>query len=163
MHPLQLTRHSRILAAVLLVAILPIEFGGYYLTEIVRGNQEATEFQLAFARAGHAHAGVLVTLGLVGLVLADATRLRGAAGYLARHGVPIAALLMSAGFFLSSSEPGATQPNGLIVLVWLGALSLAIGVLTLTYGLVAAPNGPVHPVPAAASSAAPAGAAADVR
>jgi len=162
-HPLQLTRHSRILAAVLLVAILPIEFGGYYLTEIVRGNQEATEFQLAFARAGHAHAGVLVTLGLVGLVLADATRLRGAAGYLARHGVPIAALLMSAGFFLSSSEPGATQPNGLIVLVWLGALSLAIGVLTLTYGLVAAPNGPVHPVPAAASSAAPAGAAADVR
>ena len=163
MHPLQLTRHSRILAAVLLVAILPIEFGGYYLTEIVRGNQEATEFQLAFARAGHAHAGVLVTLGLVGLVLADATRLRGAAGYLARHGVPIAALLMSAGFFLSSSEPGATEPNGLIVLVWLGALSLAIGVLTLTYGLVAAPNGPVHPVPAAASSAAPAGAAADVR
>jgi len=162
-HPLQLTRHSRILAAVLLVAILPIEFGGYYLTEIVRGNQEATEFQLAFARAGHAHAGVLVTLGLVGLVLADATRLRGAAGYLARHGVPIAALLMSAGFFLSSSEPGATEPNGLIVLVWLGALSLAIGVLTLTYGLVAAPNGPVHPVPAAASSAAPAGAAADVR
>ena len=141
-HTLQLTRHSRILAAVLLVAILPIEFGGYYLTEVVRGDQQTTEFQLAFARAGHAHAGVLVILGLVGLVLADATRLKGLLGYLARHGVPIAALLMSAGFFLSSSDPGATGPNGMIVLVWIGAVSLAVGVLTLGYGLLTAANEP---------------------
>src|SRR5215204_6490245 len=132
-----MTRHSRILAAV-----LPIEFGGYYLTEVVRGEQQVTEFQLAFARAGHAHAGVLVTLGLVGLVLADATRLTGLLGAVARHGVPIAALLMSAGFFLSSSGPGATGPNGMIVLVWIGGVSLAVGVLTLAYGLVAAPNPP---------------------
>jgi hypothetical protein len=137
---LHLTRHSRILAAVLLIAMLPIEYGGYYLTEVVHGDQQITEFQLAFARAGHAHAGVLVLLGLIGLVLADATGLAGLLGYLARHGVPVAALLMSAGFFLSSSGSGTTEPNGMIVLVWIGAVSLAVGVLTLAYGLLAAPN-----------------------
>jgi hypothetical protein len=148
-HSLQLTRHSRILAAVLLVAILPIELGGYYLTEVVRGDQQVTEFQLAFARAGHAHAGVLVTLGLVGLVLADATRLQGLLGIIARHGVPIAALLMSAGFFLCSADTGATGPNSMIVLVWIGGVSLAVGVMTPAYGLVAAPNAPPLTEPAA--------------
>jgi len=143
---MQLTRHSRILAVVLLVAILPIEFGGYYLTEVVRGDQQVTEFQLAFARAGHAHAGVLVILGLVGLVLADATRLTGVLGILARHGVPVGALLVSAGFFLSSSGRGTTEPNGMIVLVWMGAVSLAVGVLTLAYGLLTA--GAARPAPA---------------
>ena len=157
MNTLQLTRHSRILAAVLLVAILPIEFGGYYLTEVVRGEEQVTEFQLAFARAGHAHAGVLVILGLVGLVLADATRLSGLLGYLARHGVPVAALLMTAGFFLSSTGQGATGPNGMIVLVWLGAASLAVGVLTLAYGLLAAPNRPPVTAPEATQTGVDAG------
>jgi hypothetical protein len=148
---LRLSRHSRILAAVLLVAFLAIEYGGYYLVRVVSGQEELTEFQLAFSRAGHAHAGVLVTLGLVGVILADATRMTGFLGYLARHAVPIGALLMSAGFFLSSSDPGATEPNGMIVLVWIGAVSLAIGVITLAIGLFTASDEPAgtEPVPSA--------------
>ena len=150
---LRLTRHSRILAAVLLVAMLPIEYGGDYLTDVVTGQDQATDFQLAFARAGHAHAGVLVLLGLVGLVLADATGLRGVLGYLARHGVPVGALLISAGFFLSATGEGATEPNGMIVLVWIGAVSLAVGVLTLAYGLLAAQRvRPAAAVPAGTST-----------
>lgn len=142
MHTLRLSRHSRILAAVLLFAFLAIEYGGYYLVRVVSGQEELTEFQLAFSRAGHAHAGVLVTLGLVGLILADATRMTGLRGYLARHAVPIGALLMSAGFFMSSADPGATEPNDMIILVWIGAVSLAIGVVTLALGLLTAPNEP---------------------
>jgi hypothetical protein len=140
---LRLSRHSRILAAVLLFAFVTIEYGGYYLVRVVSGQEaELTEFQLAFSRAGHAHAGVLVTLGLVGLILADATGLTGFRGYLARHAVPIGALLMAVGFFLSSSDPGATEPNSLIVLVWIGAVSLAIGVITLAMGLFTATDEP---------------------
>jgi hypothetical protein len=149
-HTLRLSRHSRILAAVLLFAFLAIEYGGYYLVRVVGGQEaELTEFQLAFSRAGHAHAGVLVTLGLVGVILADATRLIGFRGYLARHAIPIGALLMSAGFFLSASDPGATEPNGMIVLVWIGAVSLAIGVVTLALGLLTATN---EPAPRASGS-----------
>jgi ribulose 1,5-bisphosphate carboxylase large subunit-like protein len=100
-----MTRHSRILAAVLLVATLLIEFGGYYLMEVLRDDEQVTEFQLTFARAGHAHAGVLAILGLAGLALADAARLSGAA-------------------------------------------SFAAGVVTLVYGLVAAPQLTAGPVEA---------------
>lgn len=133
MQTLPLTRRSRIIAGILLLSIVTIEFGGYYLTTIVRGQVELTEFQQAFARAGHAHAGVLVILSLVALLYADAAGLR---GRLVRLAIPIAAILMPLGFFVSSIGDGREQPNGLIVLLWLGALSLAAGVITLGIGLL---------------------------
>ncbi|MGH2488365.1 MAG: hypothetical protein ACRDFR_01930 [Candidatus Limnocylindria bacterium] len=55
---------------------------------------------------------------------------------IARSGVPLAAILMSAGFFLSSVGPGRTPPNALIWLVYAGAASLAAGVVTLGVGLL---------------------------
>lgn len=133
MQTLQLSRPTRLVAGVLLLTIVTIEFGGYYLTTIVRGQVEVTEFQQAFARAGHAHAGVLVILSLVALIMADAAGLR---GWLVRLAIPAAAILMSAGFFVSSMGEGRTEPNGLIVLLWLGALSLAVGVVTLGVSLL---------------------------
>ena len=130
---------SRITAGVMLLSIVAIEFGGWFLTRIVRGAVEQTEFQKAFARAGHGHAGVLVTLGLVGLVLADASALSGFLGWVGRLGVPAAAILMSAGFFASSAHRGATGPNGAIGVLWLGAAALAVGVVTLGLGLLLTP------------------------
>ena len=54
----------------------------------------------------------------------------------ARSCVPLAAILMPAGFFLSIVSPSATAPNSLIALTYVGAVVLAIGVLTLGVGLV---------------------------
>jgi hypothetical protein len=136
MEGLVLSEASATIAGIVLLTVVTIEVGGAYLLRIVRGNQPATGFQVSFARAGHAHAGVLVTLGLVCLVLADATALTGTTAWIARTGVLWAAILMSAGFFLSSIAPGAERPNRLIVLVWLGAASLAAGVVTLGIGLL---------------------------
>jgi hypothetical protein len=133
---LQLSRPSRIIAGILLLTIVTVEFGGYYLTTIVRGQVELTEFQQAFARAGHAHAGVLVILSLVAVIMADAASLQGRLGWTARVAIPVAAVLMSSGFFLSSIGDARDQPNGLIVILWLGALSLTIGVVTLGIGLL---------------------------
>ena len=71
---------ARATAGVLLITIVLIETGGLYLLSIVGGRVERTPFQIAFARAGHAHAGVLVTLALVIQLLADAVVLDGPVG-----------------------------------------------------------------------------------
>ncbi|GAB3992193.1 hypothetical protein GCM10029992_66910 [Glycomyces albus] len=133
---LELSDSSRTIAGIVLLTIVTIEFGGVFLLRIVRGKVPMTDFQKTFARAGHAHAGMLVTLGLVCLILADATGLTGFAGWIARAGVPWAAIFMSAGFFLSSAGRDVHKPNGLITLLWLGAAGLAAGTLTLGVGLL---------------------------
>ena len=53
---------SRYIAGVVLLTVTTIEFGGWFMTRIVRGKVPMTPFQTAFARAGHGHAGVLVIL-----------------------------------------------------------------------------------------------------
>ena len=89
-----------------------------------------------FFRAGHAHAGVIVLLSLICEVLADSATLPPALLWLARIGVPAAAILLPLGFFLSMVSPTATQPNGFVALIYVGAVVLAASVLTLGIGLV---------------------------
>ena len=125
-------------AGVLLLTLVAVEYGGWFLLRVVRGRQPATPFQQAFFRAGHAHASVLVSLALVGQILADAAHLSGALAVLARDGIWAAAILMSAGFFLSAAGRGVTTPNRFIVLLYAGVLALALGVGALGIGLLAA-------------------------
>jgi hypothetical protein len=136
-HEILLSDASRSVAGIMLLTVVTIEFGGYFMTKIVRGQVPMTDFQKSFARAGHAHAGVLVSLGLICLILADATDLTGFFGWIARLGVPIAAILMSGGFFASSAGKGVTQPNQFIAILWTGAAFLAAGTLSLGVGLLA--------------------------
>jgi hypothetical protein len=137
--PTELLSHaSRTTAGVLLLAIVTIEYGGVHVLRIVRGHQPATAFQETFARAGHAHAGVLVTLALVGQVLVDATSLSGLAETLAREAIPAAAILVPAGFFLSSAGRDRTEPNRFILALHAGVASLAVGVVALGLGLLTA-------------------------
>ena len=56
--------------------------------------------------------------------------------WLGRTGVPIAAILIPAAFFLSAVSPDTAQPSGLISLAYVGALFLAGAVLTLGVGLI---------------------------
>jgi hypothetical protein len=133
-----LSDESRILAGILLLSLVTVETGGLYLLKIVRGKAEVTPFQEKFARAGHAHAGTLLVLGLVCQLLADATTQTGLWDWLSRSGVPVAALLMPGGFFFSSMGAGRTSPNRLIVLVFAGALLLAAGLTSLGIGLLTA-------------------------
>ncbi len=138
MDDLVLSGSARIVAGVLLVSIVAVEVGGAYVLRLMRGRGPATEFQQTFSRAGHAHAGVLVTLALVVLVYVDAAELPGWAEAVAARGVPAAAILMPAGFFFASAGSGRTEANRWIVLVWLGAGTLAVGVATTGVGLLVA-------------------------
>ena len=125
-------------AAVLVLAIVAVELGGWYMLTLVRGRQAATPFQITFSRAGHAHAGVLVILSLVVQLYVDAAGLAGVLGIVAREGIPLAAILMPAGFFFSSAGAGTTQPNRFIWLLYAGAVSLAAGAIALGVGLLGA-------------------------
>jgi hypothetical protein len=133
---LTLSSDSRSTAGVILLAILFVEYGGWFMLRVVRGRVPMTDFQKSFARAGHAHAGVLVTLALVGLILVDAADVSGVASFLARNGIWAAAVLMPAGFFLSSAGRGVVAPNRLVVLLYAGIASLALGVASLGIGLL---------------------------
>jgi hypothetical protein len=133
-----LSDESRVLAGILLLALVTVETGGMYLVRLVRGSAPATPFQLAFARAGHAHAGVLLILALVCQVLADSTEQTGFLDWLSRSGVAVAALLMPGGFFFSSMGAGRERPNGLVALVFAGAAVLAVSLVSLGVGLLTA-------------------------
>jgi hypothetical protein len=135
---LSLSEASRSTAAILILSIVVIETGGLYLLAMHRGKVQRTPFQMAFARAGHAHAGVLVTLSLVVQLFADATALAEPWSWLARSGIPAAAILMPIGFFAASAGAGRTSPSGLVAIVYLGAAFLAVGAVTLGIGLLVA-------------------------
>ena len=89
-------------------------------------------------RAGNAHAGVYLVLSLVMLRYVDEALLSPFWRWIARIGVPIAAVLIPAAFFLSVVSPDAKVPNRLINLAYGGAIFLAAAVLSLGVGLVRA-------------------------
>ena len=95
---------SKQLAGILFVLVPTVEFGGWSLLRMIArrvpGYLDNPVRQNLF-RAGHAHAGVLLVLALVGILYVDADR-----------------------------------PNRLIVLVYLGALSLAVSAVTLGLSLL---------------------------
>jgi hypothetical protein len=135
---LTISDDARHIAGILLITIVAVEWGGSVVLRMVRGRVPATQFQIRFARAGHAHAAVLVVLALVCQLWVDTAELDGFFAGLARLGVPIAAVLFPLGFFLSSAGRDRNQPNRLIVLLWVGAAVLAAGVTTLGVGLLRA-------------------------
>ncbi len=129
--PLPLSVDTRHTAGIILLTIVAIEWGGWYMLRIVRGKVARTPFQERFERAGHAHAGVLVTLAMLTLVLADSAGMTGLVSALARNGVALAAILMPAGFFFSAIGKDRTEPNGWVVLIYFGMVSLTLGVVAL--------------------------------
>lgn len=131
-----LSGSSRILAGILFLSLVTVETGGLYLVRVVTGRAGVTPFQEKFARAGHAHAGVLLVLALVCQLFVDQTDLTGFWEWVARSGVAAAALLMPGGFFFSSMGAGREKPNRLIALVFAGAALLALGLATLGVGLL---------------------------
>ena len=134
-----MTRQSRRIAGIVLILVPAVAFGGASLLSMILGQVPGyldNAVRQDLWRAGHAHAGMMVVLSLVLLRYVDEAGLAGAWLWLGRLGVPIAALLMPAGFFLSVLSPDATAPNALIGLVFAGGLFLIGGVLVVGIGLI---------------------------
>ena len=127
----------QITAGVVLLSVIGIAYGGTFLLRVTRGGVPANDLQKSFFRAGHAHAGVLVILGLLVLLymrLGDVGRPWAALA----SGVLIAAILMPAGFFLSVVGRDPQRPNAFIGVLWAGAAALTVGLAGAGIGLITA-------------------------
>jgi hypothetical protein len=136
-----MSRATRLMAGLTLVLVPTIQFGGaFLLTSLIdrESGYTANALRQSFFRAGHAHAGVLTILSLVGQILVDSARLSPMMQWLVRVGMPGAGILISAGFFVSMLAPTATEPSRAIALVYAGAALLAASVLSLGVGLLRA-------------------------
>jgi hypothetical protein len=129
---------SALLIGILLLFLVTVESGGYFLTKVVRHHVAANDLQRGFFRAGHAHAAVLLVLSVLILLVLDQVETLAPLELVARNGVPLAAVLMPAGFFLSVTGKNPEHPNKLIVLLWLGVASLTAGLLAAGISLVLA-------------------------
>jgi hypothetical protein len=137
------SRKSRRVAGVLLILLPTVAFGGTSILSLLIGDPEYAQNQLRqdLWRAGHAHAGVLLILSLVTLRYVDEAALPERMKTLARYSIPAAAVLLPLAFFLSVLSPGATEPNAMIYLAYVGAVSLAVGLLVLGVGLLRVTDG----------------------
>ena len=138
-----MTREARWISGIILLTVPTIQYGGYFLlTSLMDKNSGYMENPLRqnFFRAGHAHAGVIVILSLVCQILADAAVLPASLLWFVRLAVPLSAILISAGFFLSVLPPNTTKAGGAVFLIYSGAVALAIAVVTLGVGLLRAPQ-----------------------
>jgi hypothetical protein len=138
-----MTREARLMSGIILITVPTIQYGGYFLlTSLMNKGSGYMDNPLRqnFFRAGHAHAGVIVILSLVCQFLADAASLPMPLLWFVRIGVPLAAVLISAGFFFSVLPPNATQASRAVALIYVGALILAIAIVSLGIGLLRGPR-----------------------
>ena len=127
-----------IVLGITLLTVVGIAFGGTFLLRVGNGTVPANDLQRTFFRAGHAHAGVLVTLGLLVAVLthvAGASPGWGTAGAVA---VLLAAIFVPAGFFLSVLGPDPQRPGPMIASAWIGAATLVAGLVISGVSVLAA-------------------------
>ena len=134
-----MTPEARMFSGIILITVPAIQYGGYFLLTSLMDKSSGymdNPLRQNFFRAGHAHAGVIVILSLLCQVLADAATLPASLVWMARIAVPLAAILIPAGFFLSMLPPTAARPSGAVGLIYAGAAVLAAGVLLLGVGLI---------------------------
>src|SRR5262249_34688858 len=126
-----MTRDAKLMSGIILITVPTIQYGGYFLlTSLINKASGYIDNPLRqnFFRAGHAHAGVIVILSLVCQVLSDSALLPDTVTWLVRIGVPLAAILIPLGFFLSMTSPTANAPNGMLAFIHAGAVVLALSV-----------------------------------
>lgn len=136
-----MSNESLRIAGILLVVYPTVVFGGasllwHWITR--RTFYYDHPLRRSMWRAGHAHAGVLLLLSLVAIVLVDYAELADGWKQVVRTTIPAAALLLPIAFFLSIVRPDAERPTRLVNLAYLGAISLSVGMLALGVGLLRA-------------------------
>lgn len=133
---------TRWMVALAFISLPTIAFGGYFLLSILRrraGTEGITPIQRDYFRAGHAHAGVLVLLAIVGQLVLDSSRFGDSAVWALRIGLFASPLLVSAGFFGGAPRTADGPAGPLVKLVLVGAVVLGGSALGVGLGLLIQP------------------------
>jgi hypothetical protein len=125
--------------AITFISLPTIAFGGYFLLSILRrqaSTEKITPEQNSYFRAGHAHAGVLVTLGLIGQLVLDQSRMGDGLVWALRIALVAAPLLISGGFFGGAPRTPGGPAAPLIRLVPIGAVLFGLTTIGIGVGLL---------------------------
>jgi hypothetical protein len=127
---------TTLLPAVALFALVAVEIGGWSLLSLLNAGDALTPFQEQYFRAGHGHAGVLLVLALAFFLLLSRTSFTERAQWMVGLSLLTGILLQSSGFFLHMlvGEEGAASFGTLVTRI--GALLLAIALVSLGVGLL---------------------------
>jgi hypothetical protein len=139
---MQLSREARLVAALTLLTVATIMYGGITLLGILTkgtaglapGGLALDGIQWALFRGGHAHAGVWVVLSLVLQVSLDSATVPAGLKWLARINASMAAVCISGGFF------GIAFLLAFQWLLYFGAVNLAVAVILTGVDLVRRPS-----------------------
>lgn len=124
------------LLAFVLFAIVTVEAGGWALLSFLTSQNSLTEFEEQFFRAGHGHAGVLLILALVFLLIMERTRFTERTQLWLSLTFLAGILVQSGGFFVHMlvGEEGAASIGTLMTRS--GAVLLAVGLASLGVGVL---------------------------
>jgi len=129
---------TTLLPALVLFTIVTVEFGGWSLLGLLNRADVLSPFQERNFRAGHAHAGVLLTLALVFLILLGRTAFSDRAQWLVSLTLLGGILLQSGGFFLHMVVGSEGSGSAGTVMTRVGAVLLATALVSLGVGLLRA-------------------------
>lgn len=129
---------TRLMCGIIILTVPTIQYGGYFLLQVLTKKIDLplTDFQKSMFRAGHAHAGVLVMFSLIAEILLQYAKLPVGLLWVARIGFPLAAILVSGGFFGAAAGSNITKPTGLIGILYAGILVLFVSLILLGIGLI---------------------------
>ena len=128
---------AKVLIAIALFALPTVMFGGFSLLRLLVGRQ-LNEFQAAYFRAGHAHAGVLLILALVVVDILDRAGVHGAPLWTTGVLLVIGTLAQPGGMFLHMAvgQPGKWSVGNTVSVA--GAVALAAALITAAVEVIAA-------------------------
>ncbi len=129
-----MSRNASIMSGILLVLLVTVMSGGGFLLEqtVLRAEGFIDDPAVAaLQRAGHGHAGVLILLALWTQFAVDRLRAGTALEWALRLSIPVAAVLMSAGFFLSAADLVGAEEGTPSLVLRIGAATLGATLLAL--------------------------------
>jgi hypothetical protein len=125
----------KVLTVIVLLSIPTVMFGGFSLLRLLTAGR-LTEFQTAYFRAGHAHAGVLLVMSLTALLVADRFAL--GLGMLWTVGILliVGVLAQSGGMFVHMAVGRHGTWSWGNTLTSLGGVALAAALVVLAVGVI---------------------------
>jgi hypothetical protein len=125
----------KLFTVIALLSLPTVMYGGYSLLRLLAARK-LNEFQIAYFRAGHAHAGVLLVLALVVLDIVARSGVGSATQWIIGILLVVGVLAQSGGMFvhMAIGKPGKWSMGNTLTTV--GALILAVALITTAIGVI---------------------------